>query len=61
MERLAQGDVAVGHMVSMLVRGESASRWVTLYVGRVDVANLVTGPDVPVSPGSAKDAASQRR
>ena len=61
MDRLAHGDVAVGDMVSMLVRGESTSRWVTLFVGRVDVANLVTGPDSPGGPGSAKDAAARQR
>jgi hypothetical protein len=61
MQRLAHGDVAVGNMVSMLVRSESVSHWVTLFVGNVDVANLVTAPDVPGNPGPAKDAAARQK
>jgi len=47
MQQLARGSSADGDLVALLVRSKAATRWVTLYVGRVYVAGLVA----PVLPG----------
>jgi hypothetical protein len=40
-------DPKTGKMVAMLVRGKERARWVTLFVGHVDVAALLTPPPTP--------------
>ena len=48
MERLKRRNAARGDFVALLVHGKASTRWVTLYVGRIDVADLVapvTRPD----------------
>ena len=61
MSELERGDTARGDLVALLVRGASATRWVTIFVGRVDVAGLVTPPEQPNMSGAAHDAAARQR
>ncbi|HEX3994655.1 MAG TPA: PDZ domain-containing protein, partial [Acetobacteraceae bacterium] len=41
----SHGSAASGDMVAMLVRGPTSMHWLTLFVGRVDLNNLVATPD----------------
>jgi S1-C subfamily serine protease len=61
MDRLAHHDPASGGLVGLLVRGNSATRWVTLFVGRIDVTELVAPTAPPDAPGPARDAAAGQR
>jgi membrane-associated protease RseP (regulator of RpoE activity) len=56
--QVPHGSAANGALVSVLVRGSSGTRWLTLYVGRVDVAQLVAGPDAL---SGARNAAARPR
>ena len=58
---VTHGSAANGDHVSVLVRGSSGARWLTLYVGRVDVAQLVTMPDAPNAAVSTRNAAARAR
>jgi S1-C subfamily serine protease len=57
MSQLAHGDAASGDLVALLVRGKSATRWIPLYVGHVDVTDLVAARGLPNTPVVARDAA----
>jgi S1-C subfamily serine protease len=61
MDRLAHHDAASGNLVALLVRSKSATRWVILYVGPVDVSELVAPIVAPNASGSARDAAARQR
>jgi serine protease Do len=61
MARVSHGSAANGDVVALLVRGTSGTRWLTLYVGRVDVAQLVAAPDFLDEAGSARNAAAEPR
>jgi serine protease Do len=56
--QLSHPDTATGDFVGLLVRGESATRWVAMYVGRVDVTQLVAPADMPNSGRVAQDVAA---
>ena len=58
MDRIPHGSAANGDLISVLVRGSSGDRWLTLYIGRVDVAQLVASPDPLSAVGAARDAAA---
>jgi serine protease Do len=45
MAQTTHGSAASGDMVAMLVRGPTSMQWLTLFVGRVDLQDLVAGPD----------------
>ena len=57
--RVPHGSAANGDIIPVLVRESSGTRWLTLYVGRVDVAQLVTVPDFLSGTESARNAAAQ--
>ena len=57
----SRGNGADGDLVPLLVRGSSGTRWRTLYVGRVDVAQLVATPNELNGVGSARNAAARSR
>ena len=40
MSRVSHGSAANGELVSVLVRGSSGTRWLTLYIGHVDEAQV---------------------
>jgi len=61
MSRVPHGSAANGDLVSVLVQGSSGTRWLTLYIGHVDVAQLVSAPDPLNAVGSARDAAARSR
>jgi hypothetical protein len=53
------GDTTPGNLVALLVHGKADMRWVTLFVGRIDVADLVAAPLRSYSPGMARDASAE--
>jgi serine protease Do len=59
--QLTHGDAASGDLVALLVHGKSETRWVPLYVGHVDVTDLVAAPGLPNTPLAARDAAAGAR
>jgi serine protease Do len=63
MRLLMPADAARGHDVAMLVRRDSGSLWVTMYAGRVDVADMLAAPpganDKTVTRDAAAAAAKQ--
>jgi len=61
MSRVSHGSAANGELVSVLVRGSSGTRWLTLYIGHVDEAQLVTAPYPLKAVGSTRDAAARLR
>jgi len=56
MARLDHPDSATGDLISILVHDRSVTRWVTMFIGRVDVANLIA---TPLSAPSAASAEGQ--
>ena len=58
---VTHGSAANGDHVSVLVRGSSGTRWLTLYVGRVDVAQLLATPYALNAAGSTRNAAARAR
>lgn len=61
MDSLQQGDPGRGDFVALLVRDRTATRWVTLYVGRIDVAALVASPHMPGARGAVGNASVPSR
>jgi serine protease Do len=61
MDRLAHDGSSSDNHVALLVRGKSAIRWVTVYVGRVDVSELVAAPVLANAPTPARDAAARQQ
>lgn len=55
VSRLTQGARADGDLVALLVRSKNSTRWVTLYVGRVEVEGLVAAPALPGGFGSVQE------
>jgi serine protease Do len=56
------GDAASGDLVALLVRSKTKAWWVALYVGHVDVTDLVTSPgELPFQTTSARNAAAAQR
>lgn len=53
--QLLHPDRATGDLVALLVREKSATRWVPMYVGQLDVAQLVAPVDMPNPGGMARD------
>jgi S1-C subfamily serine protease len=58
---LSYGADVHGSLVALLVHGKSATRWVSLYVGRVDVSELLTAPMMAAKPSPVGDAAAKPR
>ena len=56
MHELARGASDDGDLVALLVHGETNTRWVTLYVGRVYVSGLLATPALPGGFGAVGDA-----
>jgi serine protease Do len=56
MHELARGAMDDGDLVALLVHGETSTRWVTLYVGRVYVSGLLATPALPGGFGAVGDA-----
>jgi serine protease Do len=56
MHELARGASSDGDLVALLVHGQTDTRWVTLYVGRVYVSGLLATPQLPGGFGSVGDA-----
>jgi hypothetical protein len=56
--QLRYGDTAAGDVIAVLVRNATSTRWVTLYVGRIDVTALLTTPVTSRSPELARDASA---
>jgi serine protease Do len=48
---LDQGNPSNGDFVALLVRGQYGSRWVPLFVGHIDLADLLAMPDMALPPG----------
>jgi S1-C subfamily serine protease len=44
-----------GNLVALLVKTKSGMRWTTLWLGRIDAKDLVTGPSQPAVTGEARD------
>jgi S1-C subfamily serine protease len=61
MDRLAHRDPASGDRAALLVRSKSATRWDILYVGPVDVSELVAPAVAPNASELARDAAAGQR
>lgn len=47
MRQLTHGSAADGNVAALLVHGRRNTRWVTLYVGRVQVGHLIATPALP--------------
>lgn len=47
MAYLQHGEPSRGDFVALLVRSKTTTKWVTLYVGRIDVADLIARPPLP--------------
>jgi serine protease Do len=59
--RLLSDGTTTGHRIALLVQKGGVPRWVTLYVGKLDVAGLLAPlPTAAVGPG-ARDAAAPAR
>jgi serine protease Do len=58
--RLVYGDTEGGDLVPLLVHGKDHTRWIALYVGRVDVGDLVAVPP-PGSHATARNASAALR
>jgi serine protease Do len=56
--QLRYGANAATDLVALLVHSAAATRWVTLYVGRVDVTALLFAPVMPAGPELAHDASA---
>jgi serine protease Do len=56
--RLSHPDSASGDLVALLVRDKTATKWVAMYVGRLDVTRLIAPADLPNSGGMAQDVAA---
>jgi serine protease Do len=60
--QLTRGDAASGDLVALLVRNKTKAWWVALYVGHVDVTDLVTSPgELPYQSTSSRNAAAAQR
>ncbi len=58
---LSYGADVHGSLVALLVHGKSTTRWVSLYVGRVDVSELLTAPMMAAKPSPVGNAAAKPR
>jgi serine protease Do len=56
--QLRYGDTAAAHLTALLVHTATETRWVTLYVGRVDVMALLAMPLTQRGPELARDASA---
>jgi serine protease Do len=56
---LLHPDTATGDLVALLVHGKGGTRWVAMFVGRLDVAQLVAPVDLPNSAGMAQDVSAR--
>jgi serine protease Do len=55
---LAHGSPATDNLEALLVRGQTETRWVPMFVGHLDLANLVTMPDMANRPTAARTVAA---
>ena len=53
---LARRSPASGHLIALLVHGQTESRWITLYIGRIDTAGLIASPSLPSGFGPTTEA-----
>lgn len=61
MHQLLSGAAADGDLVALLVHGELNTRWISLYVGRVYVADLLATPSLSGGFGSVSNAEVTQR
>jgi S1-C subfamily serine protease len=58
--QLKYGDPAPDDHIALLVHGREHTRWFTMYVGRVDVADLLAEPGLLHNSGLASNAEASR-
>lgn len=56
MRQLTHGSKADGDLVALLISGKTGTRWVTLYVGRIQVEGLIAMPTLPGGFGPVGEA-----
>ena len=57
MEQMTPANASHHEYVALLVHGKAGTTWVTLYVGRIDVADLIATPALPPTGTAAANAA----
>lgn len=55
MADLAKAQTASGDLVALLVHEQTGSKWITLYVGQLQVGDLIAGPLQPKGRGQVHD------